>query len=438
MQHSPDYTKTRLPPSGLLTMPFQGFEGPAGTGKTHNLIEAVTGHCEGNNLLDHQKVLSLTFMHGSRRRLDNRLNSIAALRGRSIAMTIDSFARTLWHRWRSLASFHGIGLGDFDQTCDACGQLLEYTAVANWVSRAYPIVIVDEAQELSPQRLRIIRALEGHVRLFVAADEFQCLDERLDTGPFMDWFHAGEITQLRRVRRTTRAGLINAGIALRELTAPNNGPGLRISYEFPNLMPFKIGAALYHANGSKAVLYAPGATQWAQQVISRLAEGLHSRAYNIPPLLLTQEVRPRDEIEATVRLFGNGEPFEVPEIARRIEGLHAPPRWCSDVIRTTEATERCLGKGQWTREELTLLMERKSASYRAYAGQRGVGIPVMSIHQAKNREFENVVLLWPPGVPGSDEFKARLLYNGITRAQRNCRVFVRTEALLAEPPFNFQ
>ena len=42
--------------------------------------------------------------------------------------------------------------------------------------------------------------------------------------------------------------------------------------------------------------------------------------------------------------------------------------------------------------------------------------------ELKNREFENVVIVWPYGVTGSAEKQRRLLYNAITRAKNNCIV----------------
>ena len=59
----------------------------------------------------------------------------------------------------------------------------------------------------------------------------------------------------------------------------------------------------------------------------------------------------------------------------------------------------------------------------------------MSIHAAKNRQFRNVVVLWGPGVRGSDDLQRRLLYNAISRAEEQCTVFVRTQALMNAPPF---
>lgn len=418
-------------------MPFRGFEGPAGTGKTYQLIAAVTAHCADRALQAHERILALSFMHGSRRRLDEQLRSIPTLRNRAVAMTIDSFARSIWNRWRTLAARHMIDIGDFDQTCNACGQLLECPQVAAWVSRSYPVVLVDEAQELSTPRLRIVRALEKAATLFVAADEFQCLDETLDTAPFIEWFGTGDIHRLDQVHRTGQQGLLEAGAALRMLSGPANGPGLRIKYEYPNVAPFAIGAALADSRGTTAMLYAPGGYRWTQELSARLAHGLRSQRYSIPPLTLVHEVRTDDHVRAVLEPF-NGDPIcRTEEVLQRLSAIRRSPPWLTQVHAAIRSASRCFGKGHWTTDELTALCERKAANHRAYVTDKPAGIPVMSIHQAKNRQFQHVVVLWPVGVPGSPEMQARLLYNAITRAQKSCRVFVRTEALLKGPPFRF-
>ncbi|HUF08540.1 MAG TPA: ATP-binding domain-containing protein [Rhodothermales bacterium] len=59
----------------------------------------------------------------------------------------------------------------------------------------------------------------------------------------------------------------------------------------------------------------------------------------------------------------------------------------------------------------------------------------MTIHRAKNREFPNVIVLWPHTATGSAEHLRRLLYNSITRAQKHCTVVVLGQGRLASPPF---
>lgn len=59
----------------------------------------------------------------------------------------------------------------------------------------------------------------------------------------------------------------------------------------------------------------------------------------------------------------------------------------------------------------------------------------MTIQRAKNREFPNVIVLWPHTATGSAEHLRRLLYNAITRAQNHCSVIVLGQGRLNAPPF---
>ena len=419
-------------------MPFRGFEGPAGTGKTHRLIEEVGQYLVQHPLEPHQRVLALTFMHGSRKRLDGRFRATPDLSGRAICMTIDSFAQSILRRWRSFAAANALQADGFDQTCDTCGQILEHPVVAEWVARTFPVIVVDEAQELKPERLRILKALAPHVALFVAADEFQCLDERLDTAPFLDWFATGRVDALTVVHRTGRQGLLRAGVALRNLQSPTSGDGLRIENKFPNVMPFAVVSSLVRATGTKALIYAPSGRSWADDIVRRAAQGMQSPTYGtIPPLTLVHEDRNNDEKKVVLDAFGGMETVDVDGALAVLAAISKPPPWTASVHNAIVRAARTHGRSAWSVAELKELIERKAAHHRAYGYQSAHGVPVMSIHQAKNRQFDHVVLLWPPGVVGSDEQKARLLYNGITRAIRNCSVFVRTRPLLQEPPFMF-
>jgi hypothetical protein len=220
-------------------MPFLAFEGPAGTGKTYLLIEEVRARAP-QLLGTGQHVLGLTFMHGARRRLDESFANSPEVRGRACALTIDSFAAHVVKRWSGVAPLIK-DFTQFDDVCDACGALLERPEISQWVSAAFPIVAIDEAQELKPCRLRIAQALSNSTQMIVAADEFQCLDDLLDTGPFVEWFATGNVQQLAVVRRTRRQGLLNAGVALRAAQGPVEGPGLRIRYEFPAQVKFAVG-----------------------------------------------------------------------------------------------------------------------------------------------------------------------------------------------------
>jgi hypothetical protein len=64
----------------------------------------------------------------------------------------------------------------------------------------------------------------------------------------------------------------------------------------------------------------------------------------------------------------------------------------------------------------------------------------MTINQAKNREFEGVIILWPFAVAGDLESLRRRLYNGLTRAQKWTVVMVQENtkgsSRLSLPPFS--
>jgi ATP-dependent exoDNAse (exonuclease V) alpha subunit len=49
----------------------------------------------------------------------------------------------------------------------------------------------------------------------------------------------------------------------------------------------------------------------------------------------------------------------------------------------------------------------------------------MTIHQAKNREFARVLILWPMSMASNPEMQRRLLYNAVTRAQKQATVIVQ-------------
>ncbi|XCB28880.1 ATP-binding domain-containing protein (plasmid) [Tunturibacter empetritectus] len=59
----------------------------------------------------------------------------------------------------------------------------------------------------------------------------------------------------------------------------------------------------------------------------------------------------------------------------------------------------------------------------------------MTIHQAKNREFDGVVIVWPYQVAGDLDQKRRLLYNGVTRARHWCVSLVQGNTSPANSPF---
>ncbi|MCW2240419.1 AAA family ATPase [Azospirillum canadense] len=168
-------------------MTIRAFQGGAGCGKTYRLMRTLAESLTDCPLASGQRVLALTFMHGSRRRLDDRLRELGHAYE---CATIDSFALRVVTRWRSLADHLGHALPletEYGTVCAVAAALLEQPSVVGWVAASHPIALLDEAQDLTEERLRIVRALEARLTLLVAADEFQCLNEGLRPNPFCSW-----------------------------------------------------------------------------------------------------------------------------------------------------------------------------------------------------------------------------------------------------------
>ena len=79
-------------------------------------------------------------------------------------MTIDSLADQLVTRWKSLRAHYGLHPQGFEETVACAAKLLEEPVVANWLACSFPVVLVDEGQELTPARLRFVKALDSSTK----------------------------------------------------------------------------------------------------------------------------------------------------------------------------------------------------------------------------------------------------------------------------------
>ena len=208
------------------------IEGPAGTGKTTGLFRRLARVLTESPLADHQQVLALTKMHGSRRRMEGQLRAVPGLRGRYRCCTADSFAWRIVRRWRTLArkrSASEPAEHDYEGICSLAGELLGETTVTGWVVRVFPIVVVDEFQDSKGGQLAMIAALSSSATCIAAADDFQDLDSA-DVNPAVGWArNNGECERLSDIRRTSAPGLLEASRSLREGgEVPRNGNGFTV------------------------------------------------------------------------------------------------------------------------------------------------------------------------------------------------------------------
>ncbi|RWH40326.1 MAG: hypothetical protein EOQ80_28785 [Mesorhizobium sp.] len=421
-------------------MTLQAVEGAAGCGKTFRLMEIVEQSVVQTPLLDGQRILALTFMHGARRRLTGRLRSVPGIAGRVECCTVDAFAWRITRRWRGLAAAQGIPLAaenDFDAVCDTAGALLEHPQVGAWVAQSFPVVVVDEGQDLHPQRLRMLRAIAATATALVAADEFQCLDPDLRPNPLIEWLNGanGQRETLVQVRRTNVAGLLNAASSIRSGQPPAaSGQTFQIMVGsgIPLAATMLSNAIGWHPGTADVAIITPSRTPFVQQVIER--SGTTASAQGNGPYPILWEGSDQNE---SALITGNLNLDLTVSSATAIAALHqlAPSGPVRQTIAWIERQRDTVGRTDFTRVEIEGVILRYVTQRRQYGGEGSHRYKAMTIHQAKNREFDGVVVLWPFQVPTDAEQRRRLLYNAVTRARRWCTVILQGQAIRNALPF---
>lgn len=441
-------------------MTFDFFEGAAGTGKTHNLVGRAGEIVQDGALGEGHKLLALTFMNGARRRLDARLGENAVFRRRFDCQTFDVFTRTLAARRRSLITLdvqaEAAALGEFDGPCALAAGLLEEEAVRRWVARSFPLVLVDEAQDLDAYRTRILQGLAPSCRIVAAADAFQCLHDGRDTAPLIGWLEsAGQTHHLTQPRRTQQQGLLAAALALREgrdikpVLAANtfnnrttwNGAGFRL-LETPatqnntGLLAWAIANDMAQRQGPVVILTPDAGNAIIRAALTTLQtrQWTRNNGATFGPYPHTWDRHDYEEADAILADIALPETASCADLRALLTPLagHAA---IAQAINRMDRLRRAHGQAGFTAAQVTEFV-RDAVRNRSRLGFRQQrGHLAMTIQRAKNREFPNVIVLWPHTATGSAEHLRRLLYNGITRAQNHCTVIVLGQGRLNAAPF---
>ncbi|MFK2876395.1 UvrD-helicase domain-containing protein [Rhodanobacter hydrolyticus] len=414
------------------------FSGGAGCGKTHQLMQRLSEYLVATPLAPHQRILALTFMHGSRRRLDERLIGVLGLQRRYECATLDSLAWRIVRRWQALVAHQGKKLpeaSDYEAICDTAAELLNQSHVSQWVAATYPALVLDEAQDLTPNRLAVIIALCQHMHLLAAADEFQCLNETLRPNPAWEWLRAeAEIVELDQPQRTKIQELLNASAALRggqalisdrifkvQLTAQAALAGTYLANELA-----------WNGKGQRIAVITPTIGKFANDVITWVGNN-KTKQGNGPYQIPWEKAEDKLSEELLAKL-------ELPDVASST-AIIAALEAIGDILLKRDITQwlnlqrRTLGRTEFLRHQVVEAITLSISHRRRQGRGDRTRIKAMSIHGAKNREFDQVIVLWPAAVRGDADQLRRLLYNAVTRAKAKCLVLVQAQAALNRPPF---
>lgn len=419
-------------------MTVQAFTGGAGCGKTFQLMLALREHLADAPLAEGQKVLALTFMHGSRRRLEERIGEIPGLGRSAVCTTIDSFSWGLVRRWRALAAslgHMGIGPGQYELVCNAAADLLGVSEVRSWVNATFPVLLIDEAQDLTPNRLRVVQGLAVLGRVLVAADEFQCLNEDLRPNPACDWLEqAGNVLNLVRPRRTDIQELLDAATAIRNGTPPQSGNLFKIQ-----LAPRPALAGTWASNnlnwfgaGRRVAIVTPVLRDFALACMNWVATNRTSQGAG--PYTIEWERSEAKSSEDFIAGLALEDSNDIPSLGVSLAAA-TDPRIARELTDWLDVQRRARGRVTFSRDEVARVIEQAFSQRRRQRQGQGRRWSGMTVHGAKNREFDGVIVLWPAAVGGSDEQKRRLLYNAVTRAKARCLVLVQAAAQLRRAPF---
>lgn len=424
------------------------FSGAAGTGKTTCLFREMRSRVERGLPGPDSRILALTRMHGSRRRL-LRMASDSRLRVPIDCMTVDALARRVVTRFRAVANASmqcGVPEArDFAATCDLAAQLLDLSLVSEWIARTYPLVLIDEMQDSRGSQLRVLASLSRDCECLAAADPFQDLSGSGNCES-LEWARGkGEVMVLTKCHRTNAPGLLSVARAIRDGGSAQSGAGFKMfavrnhnvcaSFMARNLTWYPNDVAVITPTGSRA-------SRFIRRSFTRLSEGPFNkdgRSYG--PFSPTWEqplaaaVAEMEEALDLERLAECGEMLEIRRVADDA-GLPELATWM-------DRRRRLTGVGVATRSELSEQVERLVARRRSLGSAWVRGARAMTVAQAKNREFKNVVVLWPVEVAGGEEAIRRRLYNAITRAKERVILLLQDprgtrarEGVFAKLPLN--
>ena len=426
--------------------------GYAGTGKTTWLMQKANELAPSLLTAEHHALLAITRMHGARRRVQTKLRESCPTIRCSVS-TIDGFALSIFNRWRTTLGYskpiqavsEDVDFTDtlfgteasFERVRASATSLLQSPTIRSVVSRSYPLILIDEFQDCDGHLLEFTKALSECSSLILAADDFQVLDCSVGSCPSLTWVQAeGKPESTERVNltichRTSVQPILDAARCLRDnirspvetipvISCPDYGP-----------VAFKILEALvFNAKqwqGSTALI-CPSHDPFLQEVLSSLSDQLQKR--KLHPIKWFHESSAeyeqqqiRDTLGLATTNGSSNSNWVAPSTNLDPIGSH--------IVSRSKRFAKLKGIESIPHAVVARHIDAVVHEKRAYSVHTPKRI-VTTVHGAKNREFDNVIVLWPYKVKSDQEQQRRLLYNAITRSKKNCMLLVRGDPARAQ------
>jgi UvrD-like helicase C-terminal domain/AAA domain len=396
----------------------------------------------------YQRALVMAVMHGARRHLQSTVRRHCPKLPATIC-TIHSFAMSIVNRWRrslglafpvvvcetgcGLSEKHGCTHATFSELMILACKLLDSRAVASTLSQAYPLVVVDEFQDCVAETLQFIQALGTCSTLLLAADHFQMLNGGESGCPAVEWAQTlkeqGAIRyhDLSGCPRTDNQEILNSARALRGNTKAS-GPTVPVYHAptvpmaawrlverflpYKNVKKIKTGTCALIALSVDDPLLQKLLTSFHNQLAKRGCRAIHWSCQ-------LAEAQEQKQLLAELRIdsaqTGGGTWVPPQDITSKQES-----RIALDVVRFAKLR----GISPIPQELAARLATLALHNSRAF-GWSTPQFQVLTVHGAKNREFDHVFVFWGFKSSGwSVEEQRRLLYNAVTRAKCDCTVLV--------------
>lgn len=410
------------------------FEGPAGTGKTTRLFGTAGAFLREHPLTDGQKVLALTKYHGSRQRLTASLTGPNGLGVPVECLTLDSYALTIAHRWRGVVNHLELTppQADFQAIASAAAKVIE-VAASSWVATSFPLAIVDEMQDCRGADIKLLAALEPHLTILAGADAFQDLNGNAENEAITWATNVAEVNRLTEVHRTNKAGILDAAQALRT-GAPlclEKRPG----FEIITVRSAPQGGAAaawriksWGASGQLAVISPvksanPFVTRLTNWMADHEAKSKANPGTTAGPYCLHWAQNDDDAKERLLSAIGFEGKGGVSVSCTELEAI-ATAAAIPELREWARRKRFVKGCESVAADEISAEVAAIVRRRRVFSDHQRGRLHALTVHQAKNREFDSVIILWPMGVRDDVEQQRRLLYNAITRAKRNVLVIV--------------